>query len=190
MNFHNIKKKRLVLAMAGLPLIALNASSHAQAEAVAAQSVSEEKNKSGKEETLEVTASAKGSAAPSGYAPTYADVGVFQGRDMMDVPNSVSVVSSEIIKEQQGQGLYDALRNVAGVVRQQQSGVAYDQLSIRGINLNNRASYMFNGVLPFDNNLPIPMEDKERFEVLKGASALYYGFVSPGGVVNMVTKRG
>lgn len=188
MSFHNTKKKRLVLAMAGLPLIALSTAIHAQDEAVA-QSVSAKKTKAGKEETLEVTASAQGRAVSSGYAPTYADVGVFQGRDMLDVPNSVSVVSSAIIKEQQGQGLYDALRNVAGVVRQQQSGVAYDQLSIRGINLDNRASYMFNGVLPFDNNLPIPMENKERFEVLKGASALYYGFVSPGGVVNMVTKR-
>ena len=184
MSFRNIKKKRLVLAMAGLPFIALSTTGYAETNDTMAQSAS---NKAGKDDTIEVRAS--GIAASSGYAPTYADVGAFQGRDMLDVPNSVSVVSSEIIKEQQGQGMYDALRNVAGVVRQQQSGVAYDQLSIRGINLDNRASYMFNGVLPFDNNLPIPMENKERFEVLKGASALYYGFVSPGGVVNMVTKR-
>lgn len=186
MSFRNIKKKRLALAMAGLPFIALSTASHAEINDTVAQHIS---GKADKEDTIEVTADASGSRVSSGYAPTYADVGAFQGRDMLDVPNSVSVVSSEIIKEQQGQGLYDALRNVAGVVRQQQSGVAYDQLSIRGINLDNRASYMFNGVLPFDNNLPIPMENKERFEVLKGASALYYGFVSPGGVVNMVTKR-
>lgn len=199
MSFHKIKKKRLVLAMAGLPFIVFSASGNAetdtQTEANKAQSVSANADKSishakpGVEETIEVTAAANDAPPESGFAPTYTDVGVYQGRDMLDVPNSVSVVSSEIIKAQQGQGLYDALRNVAGVVRQQQSGVAYDQLSIRGINLDNRASYMFNGVLPFDNNLPIPMEDKERFEVLKGASALYYGFVSPGGVVNMVTKR-
>jgi iron complex outermembrane receptor protein len=35
----------------------------------------------------------------------------------------------------------------------------------------------------------MPMENKERVEVLKGSSALYYGFTSPAGVVNMVTKR-
>lgn len=34
-----------------------------------------------------------------------------------------------------------------------------------------------------------PMEDKERVEVLKGATALHYGFTSPAGVVNFVTKR-
>ncbi|TDY43342.1 putative PepSY-like transmembrane protein [Paraburkholderia rhizosphaerae] len=33
------------------------------------------------------------------------------------------------------------------------------------------------------------MEDKERVEVLKGASALYYGFTVPAGIVNMVMKR-
>src|SRR5258706_14579144 len=47
-----------------------------------------------------------------------------------------------------------------------------------------------NGVLPIDNNIWMPMEDKERVEGLKGASALYYGFAVPAGVVNIVTKRG
>src|SRR5258706_4167919 len=46
-----------------------------------------------------------------------------------------------------------------------------------------------NGVLPIDNNIWMPMEDKERVEVLKGASALYYGFAVRAGIVNMVTKR-
>ena len=114
-------------------------------------------------ETLIVTSKTKKKTSiplPSGIAPTYVEGGLYQGRDMLDVPASVSVVPHVIIEQQQGTGLNDALRNVAGVVRQQQSGIAYDQLSVRGINLDNRASYMFNGVLPFDNNLPIPMEDK------------------------------
>lgn len=125
----------------------------------------------------------------SGYAPESTELGMFRGMDLLDIPATINIVSREILDEQGATGLHDALRNVAGVVRQQQSGVAYDQLSVRGINLDNRSSYMFNGVLPFDNNLPLPMEDKERMEVLKGAAALYYGFVDPGGVVNMVTKR-
>lgn len=191
MNIYNTKKKNRVLAMTGLPFFLFITPGYAENITQSGETLTQNTKPSApkQESTLEVTASYNGMSQPSGFAPTYADVGTFQGRDMLDVPNSVSVVSKEIIKEQQGQGLYDALRNVAGVVRQQQSGVAYDQLSIRGINLDNRSSYMFNGVLPFDNNLPIPMENKERLEVLKGAAALYYGFVSPGGIVNMVTKR-
>jgi iron complex outermembrane receptor protein len=40
-----------------------------------------------------------------------------------------------------------------------------------------------------NNLVEMPMENKERVEALKGSSALYYGFTSPAGVVNMVTKR-
>ncbi|HBK46599.1 MAG TPA: TonB-dependent siderophore receptor [Xanthomonadaceae bacterium] len=125
----------------------------------------------------------------NGFTVPDSQTGPYRGLDMLDVPANVNVVTRDLLDAQGATGLYDALRNVAGVVRQQQSGVAYDQLSIRGINLDNRSSYLFNGVLPFDNNVPIPMEDKERVEVLKGAAALYYGFVTPGGVVNLVTKR-
>src|SRR3546814_16529633 len=34
-----------------------------------------------------------------------------------------------------------------------------------------------------------PLENKDRVEVLKGASALYYGFSSPAGIVNLTMKR-
>ncbi|MGQ5270311.1 TonB-dependent siderophore receptor, partial [Xanthomonas arboricola] len=125
----------------------------------------------------------------NGFTVPDSQTGPYRGLDMLDVPANINVVSRDLLDAQGATGLYDALRNVAGVVRQQQSGVAYDQISIRGINLDNRSSYLFNGVLPFDNNVPIPMENKERVEVLKGAAALYYGFVTPGGVVNLVTKR-
>jgi iron complex outermembrane receptor protein len=35
----------------------------------------------------------------------------------------------------------------------------------------------------------LPLEDKDRVEVLKGASALYYGLTTPGGIVNLTMKR-
>ena len=55
--------------------------------------------------------------------------------------------------------------------------------------VQNRTNYRLNGAMPIMNFSQVPMEDKERVEVLKGASALYYGFTSPAGVVNYVTKR-
>ena len=124
-----------------------------------------------------------------GFAPVSIETGPYRGLDALDVPATVNVVTREVMDAQGDTGLYDALRNVAGVTRQQLSGLAYDNLSVRGIPLDNRASYYFNGVLPIDNNIWMPMEDKERVEVLKGASALYYGFSVPAGIVNMVTKR-
>ncbi len=123
------------------------------------------------------------------FAPSTIETGPYKGLDALDVPATVNVVTRDVMDAQGDTGLYDALRNVAGVTRQQVSGLAYDNLAIRGIPLDNRSSFYFNGVLPIDNNVWMPMEDKERVEVLKGASALYYGFAVPAGIVNMVTKR-
>ncbi len=124
-----------------------------------------------------------------GFAPKSVQTGPYNGLDALSVPATVNVVTRAVMDAQGDTGLYDALRNVAGVTRQQLSGLAYDNLSIRGIPLDNRASYYFDGVLPVDNNIWMPLEDKERIEVLKGASALYYGFAAPAGIVNMVPKR-
>lgn len=125
----------------------------------------------------------------SPYAAKTVQTGQYRGVDALDVPATVNVVTSDVLKAQAATGLFDALRNVAGVTRQQLSGISYDQLSVRGIALDNRQSYYLDGVLPIDNNIWMPMEDKERVEVLKGASALYYGFTVPAGIVNMVMKR-
>jgi iron complex outermembrane receptor protein len=125
----------------------------------------------------------------SGFAARRVEVGPYQGQDILDIAATVNVVTRDLLDVQAPTGLYDALRNVPGVARQQLNGLAYDNIAIRGIPLDNRSSYYFNGVLPFDNNITIPMEDKQGFEVLKGASALYYGFAVPGGIVNMTSKR-
>ncbi|MFP3740410.1 TonB-dependent receptor plug domain-containing protein, partial [Burkholderia sp. SIMBA_019] len=79
--------------------------------------------------------------AASPYAPKTVQTGQYRGLDALDVPATVSVVTSDVLKAQAATGLYDALRNVAGVTRQQLSGISYDQLSIRGIALDNRQSY-------------------------------------------------
>jgi iron complex outermembrane recepter protein len=124
-----------------------------------------------------------------GFAPASVETGPYKGMDALDVPATVNVVTRGVMDAQGDTGLYDALRNVPGVVRQQLNGLAYDNLSVRGIALDNRSSFLIDGVLPIDNNIWMPMEDKERVEVLKGASALYYGFTVPAGIVNMVMKR-
>ena len=128
-------------------------------------------------------------ARAQGLLPRTTEAGSFRGSDIMDVPSTVNVVTRELLELQAVSGLYDAVRNTAGVTRQQNGGDTWDQLVIRGIAVENRTNYRLNGSLPIMNFSQVPMEDKERVEVLKGASALYYGFTSPSGVVNFVTKR-
>ncbi|MFV0681078.1 TonB-dependent siderophore receptor [Ottowia sp.] len=125
----------------------------------------------------------------AGLRPQTVEAGTFRGSSVMEVPSTVNVVTREALDAQAATGLYDALRNTAGVTRQQNGGDTWDQLVIRGMAVENRTNYRLNGSLPVMNFSQTPMENKERVEVLKGASALYYGFTSPAGVVNLVTKR-
>ncbi|WP_211322371.1 TonB-dependent siderophore receptor [Paracidovorax anthurii] len=129
------------------------------------------------------------SARAEGFVPRTVEAGTFRGAGVMDVPSTVNVITREVLELQGASGLYDAVRNTAGVTRQQNGGETWDQLVIRGMPVENRTNYRLNGSLPIMNFSQVPLENKERVEVLKGASALYYGFASPAGVVNFVTKR-
>jgi iron complex outermembrane recepter protein len=124
-----------------------------------------------------------------GFRARTSQVGAFRDADILDVPMTINVIPRTVLDLQEAQGLYDALKNSAGVARSQVNGTAADNLSIRGIAIDNRTSYRWNGGLPVNNLVEMPLENKERVEVLKGSSALYYGFTSPAGVVNLVTKR-
>ncbi|KHK56209.1 TonB-dependent receptor [Ralstonia sp. A12] len=124
-----------------------------------------------------------------GFAASIAEVGAFRGMALRDIPATVNVVTREALDAQQDTSLFDALRNTASVTRQQLSGETFDNLAIRGVTMENRTNFRFNGSMPIAALTAIPLEDKERVEVLKGVSALYYGYTTPGGVVNLVTKR-
>lgn len=125
----------------------------------------------------------------SGFGANLVQVGTFRNARIIDVPLTVNVVPSELLNSQAAAGLFDALRNTAGVSRAQVSGATYDNVAIRGILVENRSSYRLNGSLAVVNLVDLPIENKERIEVLKGVGALYYGYAPPSGIVNMVSKR-
>jgi iron complex outermembrane receptor protein len=90
------------------------------------------------------------------------EAGSFRGADIMDVPSTVNVVTREVLELQAAGGLYDALRNTAGVTPPAERRRHWDQLVIRGIAVENRTNYRLNGSLPIMNFSQVPMEDKER----------------------------
>ncbi len=124
-----------------------------------------------------------------GFKTKYVQVGAFRDQNVLDVPLTISVIPRVLLEAQDAQGLFDALKNSAGVTRSQTSGTINDTLAIRGISVDARTNYRMNGSLPIINLIDLPLENKERVEALKGSSALYYGFSTPAGIVNMVTKR-
>lgn len=125
----------------------------------------------------------------SSFGARLVQVGTFRNARIIDVPLTVNVVPQELLKAQAAAGIYDALRNTAGVSRSQLNGSTYDNVAVRGILVENRTSYRLNGSLPTINLVDLPIENKDRVEVLKGVGALYYGFAPPSGIINLVTKR-
>lgn len=123
------------------------------------------------------------------FSADLVQIGSFRGARQLETPLTINVVPDALLQAQEAQSLLDALRNVAGVSPAQVSSTVYDNIAIRGINVENRGNYRLDGLLPIVNLIDLPLEDKDRVEVLKGASALYYGFTTPAGVVNLTMKR-
>ncbi len=128
-------------------------------------------------------------AKTQSYQAESVQMGAFRDMNPVDVPLTINVLTKEVLEAQNARGLFDALKNTAGVTQSQLTGATYNNLAIRGIVIENRGNYRLNGSLPIINLADIALENKERVEVLKGTASLYYGFVPPSGVINLVTKR-
>src|SRR6185437_11266042 len=109
------------------------------------------------------------------YGTDVVQAGSFRGANALDVPLTVSVIPSAVLQSQQAITLMDALRNTAGVSSTGVGPVAYDNVTIRGIPVDTRNNFRLDGALNILSSTEFPLEDKDRVEVLKGASALYYG---------------
>ncbi len=105
----------------------------------------------------------------------------------MDLPQSLSVVNREILDKQQAQTLGDALFNANGVYVMGNTGGTQQELAGRGFSFGNSNTFK-NGVR-FNNSIMPEMSSIERVEVLKGSSAILFGNVSAGGVINLITKK-
>lgn len=109
----------------------------------------------------------------------------------LDLPQSIGVVTSTVIADQQINRLGDALRNVSGVSLTQQRGGVAETFSARGYSIGVAGaggSIFKNGLLANTQGFP-EASTLESIEVLKGAAALLYGNVSGGLLINTVTKK-
>ena len=107
--------------------------------------------------------------------------------DVMENPQAVSVVTHEIIEQQQAQQLSDVLKNVNGVYVTSSRGSSQDSFGARGYIFGADNTYK-NGARVNSGIFP-EVSGMERVEVLKGSTAILYGNVAPGGIINMITKK-
>jgi iron complex outermembrane receptor protein len=115
-------------------------------------------------------------------------IGNFADLPLMDVPASVVSIDRSQMQDLSIRSVSDALQYDASV-GDAYNAVGYsEQFSVRGFKLNNNSGYRKDGIaIPADTQ--IPLENKERLELLKGVAGMQAGLAAPGGIVNFVTKR-
>ena len=104
---------------------------------------------------------------------------------IVDVPQSLSIVTSEQIQEQAFQNLGDVLRYTPGLSISQGEGHR-DAIIIRGIQTT--ADFFVDGVRD-DVQYYRPLYNVEQVEILRGSNALLFGRGGGGGVINRVQKQ-
>lgn len=108
------------------------------------------------------------------------------GLKPMDVPQSIQIIGSEIIEQQQAIRLSEVVKNINGVYVGSARGGAQESFFSRGYDMS--ANNMFKNGFRFSGGSIPEVSSLEKVEVLKGSAALLYGNVAPGGILNMVTK--
>lgn len=124
------------------------------------------------------------SAALDGYAIDDGSTATKTPTPVIDVPQSISVVTRDQIEDQNIRQLNDALRFVAGVTLETGEGHR-DEVFIRG--QESTADFYLNG-LRDDAQYYRALYNIERIEVLKGPNALIFGRGGSGGAINRVSK--
>ncbi len=141
-------------------------------------------------EKVEVTARKvhkKEGSVDNGYRYSKAQIGPLGEAEIKDIPFSINVTSGQQIENRGAHILGDALKTNPTAVEIQlptTDGRGQSEMNLRGFD----PFYLQDGLL-MRNTLPVPVEDVERIEVLNGLSGFFYGFGTPGGAINFITKQ-
>lgn len=151
-----------------------------------------------KEETITVTAAPAAQESAWGPAATIAArqsaTATKTDTPIQKVPQSISVVTAEEMALHQPKSVKEALSYTPGVaVGTRGASNTYDYLIIRGFAADGQSQNNYlNGLKMqgnFYNDAVIDPYMLERAEVMRGPVSVLYGKSSPGGLLNMVSKR-
>ncbi|OON62057.1 TonB-dependent siderophore receptor [Massilia sp. KIM] len=124
----------------------------------------------------------------TGFAPTQAQTAGKAPMRLLETPQSISVVTRELMESRQITNLQQALQTVAGVSPVNFGRRGVDDINIRGF--RSTESLLIDGLVQSPGMWTrMTPYGYERFEVLKGTASILYGQVQPGGIVNAISKR-
>ncbi|MDW7550791.1 MULTISPECIES: TonB-dependent receptor [Pseudoalteromonas] len=104
--------------------------------------------------------------------------------DILDLPQSISAVTKELIQQQGLMRLNDVTPFVSGA----SEFSVYNDITIRGF--RSQDDRRLNGMRTYNDFWSqTAIAHVERVEVIKGPASAIFGDASPGGVINTVTKK-
>lgn len=107
---------------------------------------------------------------------------------LRDIPISISLVPSEVIQEQAALNLDAVVKNVSGLTPSSTNNYGYfNNYLARGLQVNFVRDGLADG--PAVNGYARTLTDVQQVEVLKGPGSAMYGAGTPGGFVNLITKK-
>jgi iron complex outermembrane receptor protein len=119
-------------------------------------------------------------------------------QSLADVPASVTILTSDMLREFGVRSIPDALRLVPGMIVTQVTGFDY-RVGYHGGNVHSprRMNVMVDGMSLYWPGLsrvdweeiPLAIEDIDRIEVTRGANSATYGANSMVAIVNIITKH-
>ncbi len=137
-------------------------------------------------ETIVVTAPIASDTRPvDGYNAISSTTATKTDTKLLDIPQSISVVTQDIIKDQSVQSVAEAIRYVPGVQALQGEGNR-DAIVLRG---NATTGDFFVDGVRDDVQTYRDLYNTDRIEILKGSNGMIFGRGGAGGVVNRVSKE-
>lgn len=131
----------------------------------------------------------RGDGPVAGYVATRSRSATKTDTPILEMPQSISVITADRIRDQGSLTIQDSLRYVSGM-----RGEAYgfdsrgDSSLVRGVTPTTFLDGLQQSV-GFYNNTRTDPYTLERIEVIKGPSSMLYGQSSVGGLLNLVSKR-
>jgi catecholate siderophore receptor len=179
------KTRRIIvlLLVASVPFIGLTTAASAQTPSTTAEKDSARPPEKQTQTLAPVRIDAR--ARDTRYNASYSRTATKTTELARNVPQSMTIVTSALVRDQGMQSMADVVRYVPGVTMGQGEGNR-DQPTIRG---NSTSADFFVDGARDDAQYFRDLYNLERVEALKGSNAMVFGRGGGGGVLNRVTKQ-
>ena len=127
-------------------------------------------------------------ATRDNYLPEAVTVGTLDGATLKESPLSATIVTRDVLTDQQARLLSDVVKNDASIDDDYVPVGYYGDYEIRGFPIDLATGMEING-MTIAGEQDVPLENKERVEFLKGIAGVESGVAAAGGLIDYVTKR-